>query len=201
MMPRRAGEFNVVLHEHAIVEGGDASGPQELSGSVEARAVKDDVVDLPLARRSRGVHLRRKLAVNGRGLAVGISFTLIRVEHLHLINTVQEDAAVAAILILAFWGIWLGKFNVKLAIAEGVFGVELTSFRHDFEISVLHFPFRGAGVFVLPLGEIFAVEENGRVRRCMAGSFLRAGGSRLDHWWHRAIAMMDFVFGIDLSLR
>src|SRR5882762_9772521 len=175
MMPRRAGEFNVVLHEHAIVEGGDASGPQELSGSVEARAVKDDVVDLPLARRSRGVHLRRKLAVNGRGLAVGIGFTLIRVEHLHLINTVQEDAAVAAILILTLRGIWLGEFNVELAIAEGV--------------------------FVLPLGEIFAVEENGRVRRCMAGSFLRAGGSRLDHWWHRAIAIMDFVFGIDLSLR
>src|SRR5882672_5377766 len=168
MMPGRAGEFNVVLHEHAIVEGGDTRGPQKFTGSVETRAVKDDVVDLPLARWSRGVHLGRKLAVNGRGLAVGISFTLIRVEHLHFVNTVQEDATVTAILILAFWGIWLGKFNVKLAIAEGV--------------------------FVMPLGEIFAVEENGCVRRCMAGGFLRAGGPRLDHRRHRAIAVMDFVF-------
>src|SRR6266849_9970871 len=130
-----SGQFNVVLHEHAIMKGGDASRPQEFTGSVEARPVKDDVVDLPLARRSRGVHLRRKLAVNGRGLAVGIGFTLIRVEHLHFVNTVQKNTAVAAILILAFWGIWLGEFNVELAIAEGVFGVELTSLGHNFEIS------------------------------------------------------------------
>src|SRR5882762_6710094 len=155
-MAGRAGQLNIVLDEHAIMKSSDTSRAQELAGSVEARAAKNDVVDLPLARRARGVHLRRKLPVNGRGLAVGISFTLIRVEHLHLVDTVQEDAAVAAILILAFWGIWLGKFNVKLAIAEGVFGVELASFRHHFEISVFHFPFRGAGVFVLPLGEIFA---------------------------------------------
>src|SRR5712675_1529658 len=167
MMPGRTGQFNVVLHEHAVVKGGDTRGPQKFTGSVETRAVKDDVVDLPLPRWTRGVHLRRKLAVNGRGLAVGIGFTLIRVEHLHFVNTVQEDAAVAAILILAFWGIWLGKFNVKLAIAESIFGVELASFGHDFEIAVFYFPFRGAGVFVLPLGKIFAVEENRRVRRGM----------------------------------
>src|SRR5713101_4546007 len=141
MMPGRAGQFNVVLHEHAVVQGGDASRPQEFSGGIEARPVKDDVVDLPLARRSRGVHLRGKLAVNRRGLAVGVSLTLVRVEHLHLVNTVQKDAAVAAILILAFWGIWLGEFNVELAIAEGIFGVELTSLGHNFEISVFYFPF------------------------------------------------------------
>src|SRR5258706_12114160 len=127
MMPGRAGEFNVVLHEHAIVEGGDTRGPQKFTGSVETRAVKDDVVNLPLARWARGVHLGRKLAVNGRGLAIGIGFTLIRVEHLHLVKTVQEDSAVAAVLILTFWRIWLLEFNVKLAIAEGVFGIELAS--------------------------------------------------------------------------
>src|SRR5712672_3961653 len=137
MMSGRTGQLNVVLHEHAVVEGGDTRGPQKFTGSVEARAVKDDVVDLPLPRWARGVHLGRKLAVNGRRLAVGIGFTLIRVEHLHFVNTVQEDATVTAILILAFWGIRLGKFTVKLAIAESVFGIELTSFRHDFEISVL----------------------------------------------------------------
>src|SRR5882762_4226059 len=183
------------------MKGGDASRPEELTGSVEARAVKDDVVDLPLARRSRSVHLRRKLPVNGRGLAIGISFTLIRVEHLHFVNAMQEDAAVAAILVLAFRRIWLREFDVKLAIAEGVLGVKLTSFRYDFEISAFHFPFGGAAVFMLPLGEIFAIEENGCVRRCMASGFLRAGGSWLDHRRHRAIAVMDFVFGIDLGLR
>src|SRR6266852_6808966 len=164
-------------------------GPQEFTGSVETRAVKDDVVDLPLARRSRGVHLRRKLAVNGRGLAVGIGFTLIRVEHLHFVNTVQKDTAVAAILILAFWGIWLGEFNVELAIAEGIFGIELTSFRHNFEISVFHFPFGGAAVFMLPLGEIFAVEENGGVGRYTPRGLLRACGTGVDHGRQRAIAI------------
>src|SRR5258705_3651353 len=113
MMPGRAGEFNVVLHEHAVVEGGDTRGPQKFTGSVEARAVKDDVVDLPLPRWARGVQLGRKLAVNGRGLAVGIGFTLIRVEHLHFVNTVQEDTAVAAILILNLRVIWLGELNVE----------------------------------------------------------------------------------------
>src|SRR5882762_7179000 len=101
MMPGRTGEFNVVLHEHAIVEGGDTRGPRKFTGSVETRAVKDDVVDLPLAWWARSVHLGRKLAVNGRGLTVGIGFTLIGVEHLHFVNTVQKDAAIAAILILA----------------------------------------------------------------------------------------------------
>src|SRR6266704_1745975 len=53
---RRAAQFHVVLHEDAVMKHGDAGGAQQLSILIEARAVKNDIVDLPLAGRARSVH-------------------------------------------------------------------------------------------------------------------------------------------------
>src|ERR1035437_10284546 len=46
---RRPDEFDIVLHEHAVVQNGETGGLQQFPGGVEARPVKHDVVALPLA--------------------------------------------------------------------------------------------------------------------------------------------------------
>src|SRR5271169_3789720 len=45
-----AAKLDIVLDEDAIVKDGDACGTEQLARCVEARAVKDDVVGLPLPR-------------------------------------------------------------------------------------------------------------------------------------------------------
>src|SRR5438309_3091244 len=101
---RGAGKFDVVLHQHAIVKNGFARGPHQLSRRIKTRAVKNDVVSLPLARRTRRVHQRGILAIDRRGLAVGVRLALIGVEDLRLVESVQENPAVSAVLALALGG-------------------------------------------------------------------------------------------------
>src|SRR5215472_11951321 len=113
-----AGKLYVVLHEHTVVKDGHARGTRQLSCGVKARAVENDVVALPLARRKRGVDQRRILAVDRGSLAVGIRFVLKRIQYLNFIEPVQENAAVPALLALAFWRHGLRKFHVQLAIAD-----------------------------------------------------------------------------------
>src|SRR6266852_2761727 len=100
-MSRRPGQLHVILNEDAVVEGGDAGWAQEFAGGVEARSVKNDVVNLPLAGRARGVYLGRELAVDGGGLAVGVGFVFVGVEDLDFVEAVEENAAVAAVLVFA----------------------------------------------------------------------------------------------------
>ena len=70
----RTGKLDIVLDENAVMEDGDTGGAQQFAAGIETRAVEDDVVGLPLARRARGVHEWRILAVNGASLAVGVCF-------------------------------------------------------------------------------------------------------------------------------
>src|SRR5436853_7910194 len=63
-----AGELDVVLYQNAVVKNGRACGTRQLSCRVKTRTVKNNVVGLPFARRTRGVHQRRILAINRRGL-------------------------------------------------------------------------------------------------------------------------------------
>ena len=50
-----AGELDVVLYEDAVVKDRDAGGAEEFAAGIEARAVEDDVIPLPLAWRTCGV--------------------------------------------------------------------------------------------------------------------------------------------------
>src|SRR6266852_2842870 len=163
--------------------------------------MKNDVVGLPLARRARRVDLRRELAIDGGGLAVGVGFTFVGVEDLDFVEAVEEDAAVAAVLVRAFGGARLGEFDVQLAIAEGFAGVDVAGFGDDFEISVFYFPLGGRAVFALPLGEIFAVEEDDSVGGRAAGRFLCACRAGIDYWRDRAVRVVDLPFGVHLGLR
>jgi hypothetical protein len=133
-------------------------------------------------------------------LTVGVGFVFVRVEDLHFVEAVEEDAAVATVLILALRGLRLGEFNVKLAVAEGFFGVQVAGFGDYFEVAVFYFPFGRAAVFVLPFGEIFAVEQDEGVGGRTARSFWCACGAGVDYWRDGAIGVVDLPFGVDLGL-
>src|SRR5437867_12215705 len=126
MVPSGAGEFDVVLHEHAVVKNSFARGARQFSRRIKTRAMKNDVVSLPLARRTRSVHQRRILAIDRRGLPVGIRLALIGVEDCRLVESVEEDAAVAPVLVVAFRGSRLGTFHVDLAIAKSSARMDLS---------------------------------------------------------------------------
>src|SRR4051812_16677325 len=103
-MRRRTEQFGVVLRDHAVVEDRRVSGRLELA-VFEARPVEDDVVYLPFARFARSIHERRRLPVDRGGLAIRIRRVLEGIEHLNFVAAVEEDAAIAAALAIAY-GRW-----------------------------------------------------------------------------------------------
>ena len=109
-------------HDRRLVERAIALDP---------RRREDDVVGLPFARLAAGVHHRRPLVVDRGGLAFGVRLVFKRIENLNLIvGAHQADAVVAALLALFFLAVLmfgvrgLGEFDVKLAIAEGLLGLQ-----------------------------------------------------------------------------
>ena len=120
-----AGGLNVVLREDAVVKDGDARRPSQFPRCVEARAVPDDVVGLPLAGCARSIHQRRILAVHGGGLPVRVRFAVVGIEHLDFVAPHQENAAVPSILIFSFGRIGFAEFDVKLTVAERFLGTQV----------------------------------------------------------------------------
>jgi len=196
-----AGQLDVVLDQHSVVERRDVRRAKKFSGGIEARPMENDVIDLPLSGGARRVHQGRELAVDCGGLPVGIGLAFVGIEDLHFVEAVQEDATVAAVLILTLRRLRFGEFDVELAVAEGFFGVDVAGLGDDFESSVFHFPLGWRAIFALPLGETFAVEENDGVGGRTAWSFWCACCAGIDYWRDRAIGVVDLPFGVDLGLR
>ena len=161
--------------------------------------MKNDVVSLPLARRARRVHQRRVLAIDSRCLSIGVGLALVGVQDLRLIKPLQEDAAVAAILVLSFRRRRLGKLDVQLAIAEWFARVDLARLWHHFKVAVLDFPFGRAAFFVGPLGKVFAIEKHHGVRWRASRRILRARRGRIDLRRRRPVGIVNLPLGIDLS--
>src|SRR5580704_8207852 len=146
MMAGWSGGLDVVLRQDAVVKNGDVRGPSQFSGWVEARAVPDDVVGLPLAGCARSIHQRRILAIHGGRLPVGVRLAVVRIEHLDFVEPHQENAAVAAILVFTFRRVWFPELDMELAIAKRFLRTDVAGFRSDLEVAVLDFPLGGAAV-------------------------------------------------------
>src|SRR4051812_28276521 len=116
-MGRGAGQNGVVLYENTVVHDRHARGRRDPARGVESRAMKDDVVGLPLAGRPARVHERRVLPVDRRGVAVSVRDIVIRVEYLNLVSAHQKHAAVAALLPIALWRRRRAPLDVKLYVA------------------------------------------------------------------------------------
>src|SRR3954469_20561415 len=106
----------------------------------KSRPVKDDVVGLPLSRRTRRIHQRRVLYVHRARLPIGISFVLVGIEHLDFVGAHQKHPAVAALLAFSVGRSWLGELNVQLAIAEGITRRYIARLRYYLDVPALNLP-------------------------------------------------------------
>ena len=99
------GAFNtvVVLGKHAVLNYRDVRRFRKFAIGVAGR-VKDNVVGLPFAGRTAGVHFWRILAIEGAALSVGIGAIFVAVEHLDLELAHKENARIAASLAGALGG-------------------------------------------------------------------------------------------------
>lgn len=169
------GDHRVVLHQHSIEEHRHSRRDRDFAVLVEVRAMKHDVVGLPLPRGSGRIHERGRLAIHRPRHAVGVGDVLVNVEHLNLVVAHQEDAAVPAFLAVALGRRRRGPLDVELHIPEPALGMDPARPRHDFHVSVMYGPFGRAAVVVAgPLRQVGAIEEhdgvargrNGRLGRC-----------------------------------
>jgi hypothetical protein len=114
---RGAHDLRVVLHADAIHKGRDVGGFHHLA-VLQLRGGEDDVIDLPLAGGTHGVHQRRRLAINAAGHAVGVGGVVVAVEHLGLVAVHEEHAGVALLLRIALRVRLAHPFEVELAACE-----------------------------------------------------------------------------------
>src|SRR3954471_1766702 len=161
-----------MLHKNAVPEHRDIRGGDD-HVVVELWRFEDDVVGLPFTWLACHVHEWWVLAVNRRGLAIGVGHVLVRIQHLHLVAVHESDAAVAAILAEPASGSRRGEFDVQLNVAKLLPRDNRTRSRTGLEVAVLDRPRRIDQLAVLrmrPLRQILAIEEKDRVGgRCPWG--------------------------------
>ena len=114
--------------------------------------MEDDVVGLPLSRRTRRIHQRRILSVHRARLPIGISLVLVGIEHLDFVSAHQKHAAVAALLAFSVGRSWLEELYVQLAIAEGIARGDIAALGDHFHVAAVDLPCGRFAIFVDPLG-------------------------------------------------
>ena len=149
--------LRVVLYHDSVMEHGYESGYIDLA-VLESRRAVHDVILLPLPRRPACIDQRRRLAVDRCSLAIGVSEIVEAIQHLHLVESQQEYAAVPALLAIAFGRRWSTPLDVKLAIAEFAARKNVATARQHLHISIPYSPFRGLSLFRAPGGETSTVE-------------------------------------------
>ncbi|MFM1942765.1 MAG: hypothetical protein RI897_1747 [Verrucomicrobiota bacterium] len=130
--------------------------------------MEDDIVGLPLAGFTAGVYERGLVAVEGAGLAVVVGGILVGIEDLDFVAALEVDSAVTAALTFALDLFGGGPFHVELAVAELLFSDEAAG-AIDGHGAVFEFPGGLAALFVGPLVEVGAVEEDDGIGGGWAG--------------------------------
>src|SRR5882762_10095080 len=179
-----AGDDRIVLHQRPVVQHRYPRRVVYRTIRREPGAVENDVVRLPLAGGSAGVHERRGLSVHGSGLAVGVGLVAVRIEHLDLVVAHQEHTAVTALLTLTLGRRGRRPLDMELDVSEDAPSDDRPGAGDDFRIPVPYQPSCGRAVLRLPLREILAVEQHDGVGwRRRRGSL----GPGIDHRRPRSI--------------
>ena len=186
----RAEDRLVVLNQDAVLKDRLAGGADQMMVRVPAGGFKNDIIGLPFAWGPANVGQRRRLPVNRAALAVRISGVVVTVEHLQFVNALHENAAVAALLAVAF-GRRFGPFNMQLEVGELILGVDAAGAGFAFHIIVFLFPFDRSFV-TFPMGKIRAIKEHNGVRG-RRGQIAEFGGGR-HHRGHGTIWVMHMPF-------
>ena len=126
-------------------------GADQRLDALDLRGRHDPVAEVEDMRRSGRMQI-----------LVGRSET---VEHLHFVDAVEEDAAVAAALAVTFHNGGRGEFEVELEVGEFVLGLDASGAADDFHVTVFNFPAGFASLAAFPIREVGAVEKHDRVRR------------------------------------
>ena len=190
-------ERRVILDEHAVAENGEITGIDDLACLVD-RTSENDVDCLILARWMKRVRHRWVGAVDGSREAIRVRWIIVIIQHLHLTDTHQKNAAIAPSLAIAQDILRRRPFDVKLAVSPLFLGPHVTRFGHTFHRSFIHDPFRGEGGFAgfrvrLPFRQRFrrTIEKHDRVRRWFAGLRRGAERSRLNPFGLGPVAIVD----------
>ena len=155
---------DVLLHDNAVLQHSDHSLLTDLPILAPGRA-EDDVVRLPLFRRQGRVHQRRRLAVERAARSVRICRIFKRVQHLDLVQSVQEHAAIAARLAVLGGHVGDLELQMNLSIAEHLPTDRIARSRPAQHLATIDHTTRGRAVRRLPLRKVLAVEQDDCVGR------------------------------------
>ena len=184
----------VILRENTIHKYRDIARI-DLLPILEQWTPKDNVVSLPFTRSVQGIDQWWIDAVDGRSKAIGISWVLIIIQHLHFHLPHQEDTAVTTPLAIAFHLTRRTPFEVKLAVSELFLAANVTTAWHALQNALFHFPLgRFSRLLVcLPFFNLFSLtsKQNNGVRGWIPGPFLRTESPWLDPHWLRPIHVMN----------
>lgn len=118
-----AGQFVVVMNEHAVMKDGEGGAFNDLI-PFEDGPMEDNIVGLPFSGFARGIDQGFLAPIERARLAVGIGGVFIGVQDLNFILPHEEHAAVAPSLSLAFRRFGGGELKVQLAGTEFLFGLD-----------------------------------------------------------------------------
>ena len=161
----RAPDNESVQEDNAVLDDGNDGSHPVGSVFIEYRGAVDDVIDVPLPRRTHRIGQRNDLLVDAARLAVRIRLVVIAVEDLDLILVLQENAAVPPALALPGNAHRDAPFKMQLETAELFFRPDVAGRLVDREDAVVDDPPGISAPDGLPGIEILPVEKDDRVRR------------------------------------
>src|SRR5690554_1022574 len=166
-----AADDRMVLDHDAVMQHGDSGRCAVGAVFLEGGRGIDDIVAVPLARFPHGVHQGRCLLVDAGRLSVHIGFVLVAVEDLDLVDSLQEESAVAATLAFALDPFRYAPLDVQLEVAKLPFRLDIARSSLHGENAVLYRPSCRAAFDALPLRKVLAVEEEDGIRRDGVGGY------------------------------
>ena len=137
---RRSENGLMIVNQDAVLKDGDVGGPDQFMILIPTRALKDDIVALPITGDFANVNQGQCLAINRSALAVGVGRVIIAIKHLDFEYSVKENAAVATFLTVTDDVCRFRPFDVQLKIAEFFLGVDIAAFRHAFHVIAMNYP-------------------------------------------------------------
>jgi len=165
-------DCGIVLDQHAVEERRDPSRFDDLT-FLQLGGRENDIIYLPLAGLANGIHERRRLTVDSARHTVGVSGIIVGIEHLAFVAVHEKDPSITLLLRVALLSLRVAApFNMELAAGKLQMGPTITAI--DDQLAVLDRPgtrefSRRILLLAVKLRGIFAVKQNDRVRRCIAG--------------------------------
>lgn len=178
---RGTDQFDVVLHQHPVVQHGQTGGRHDGSFATESWAGEEDIVGLPFPWRPGGVDQGRVLSVGRGRLPVGVGDASVGIQHLDLVEAHQEHPAVSPALARALRRRGCRPLDMELTVPERLQGADVPAALDAFQRTLPDDPSGSRSVQTHPGIQSRPVEEDGGIGRRAAGAFRSAGRAGVDH--------------------